>query len=222
MLIEADAPYDGRTLAALDAGLLMGNVNTAVKAAELAGKLARPGLDDLAKLLERAFSHWQAHEKPYPDADGFVPESPRAKIVTALSKVRDPSFEELKAYVRDFRSDVVDAGLRVLIHRLATDEDLQKTFVQAIAQGQIAPHALGKTFAEDLTFAASSIEAAGHLLANPDSKVRYSAMGLLSNRYLNLEQIRSHAETLTKDPEQQIRELIVDLHLSAIDIGTPT
>ena len=95
-------------------------------------KSPRPGQADLAAILDDAFVYWVEHEEPYPTQGGVIPHSPRAELLNALIRIRPPSYNELRSYVTDPRSDVKDIATSQLIERLRLSDGPRVQFLNDI------------------------------------------------------------------------------------------
>lgn len=185
---------------------LKGEADTAVAAAKLVADIAKPGRVDLANILVDAFEYWVENEEPYPIEDGVVPPSPRAQLVKTLLKVKPPSYTELKRYTIDPRSDVKDIGESNLIDFLKLSDGSREQFLNDICSGELAPHLLEKAIKVMAPLSSEKREKWALLMTVKNAKLRYSAMSLLHEDYLDKARIRNLARIMTEDEEQQIRD----------------
>ena len=192
-------------LAPINFGLLTGDVATAVAAAKLAADVATPALNSLVLILEDGFLYWLSYEKPYPKS-GVIPESPRVKIIEALIKIRPSSYEEIKSYLLDTRSDVRDIGAKILVDHLRLAGSARLQFFRDIEFGELSGKLLGVTLRGDIPLEVDEIAEVERLLVNPDKHIRYGAMALLNEHYLTRDKIRTYADAMTRDSEQQIKD----------------
>jgi hypothetical protein len=199
-------PFSNELLAAVRAGLLTGDVDTAIEAAKLASEIAEPGLSDLAAVLQDSLAHWAVREEPYPTKGGVVPPSPRAKLIQTLAKIRPPSYAELKAYFSDPRSDVKEIGSDQLVEQLRLPDGPRSQFLADIGAGKLPSHVLDKALKARIPLSADEIALAEGLLNSGNPKTRFGAMALLHKDYLDPPQIRVRAEVMTDDKEQQIKD----------------
>jgi hypothetical protein len=115
-------PFDDpRRVEALRSALLSNEVEAAVAAAKWA--LAAPNINSEteAALLREAFIHWISVERPYPQAGGVIPPSPRAALLSVLYDMGRLDFETLRERLTDTRSDVVGAAGVALVDRIDGD-----------------------------------------------------------------------------------------------------
>jgi hypothetical protein len=146
------------------------------------------------------------HEEPYPTKGGVIPHSPRAKLIEALVKIRPSSYEDIKSYVRDSRSDVRKIGAEVLVQRLRLPGGERLQFFKDVEASDLPAHLLGTVLKGGLPLSEDEIATAEHLLMSPCGPIRYGAMTLLTKHYLNPDRIREHARAMTHDNEQQIKD----------------
>lgn len=215
LLRKLTPPWSPELESAIRAGLVATDVDTAVAAAKLVADICGPSFPQLEPMIEQAHAHWLVHEEPYPTQGGVVPTSPRATLVDALHKIRPPSYVDIKGYLADARSDVREIGATALVERLRQPDGERLQFFSDIQKGDVASQVLGKVLKENLLLAQDELAAAEALLASNDGNVRYSAMALLTDQYLDRDQIRDYAGTMTRDSEQQIKDrafAILDSH----------
>jgi len=185
---------------------LMGDVDIALDAAQLACDIAKPGQLDLAAILDDALVYWIEHEEPYPTKGGLIPHSPRADIIAALMKIRLPSYADLRSYIADQRSDVKDIGAGKLMQWLGLPDGPRALFLSDIGEGRMPPNLLGKALDTGIPLDPDELSLAVILLDSRNANTRFSAMSLLHQNYLDPSQIRAHAQRMTRDDEQQIRD----------------
>jgi len=185
---------------------LKGEVKIAVEAAQLAANIAKPGQVDLANLITEAFDYWLEHEKPYPTKGGVIPLSPRAKLLETLFKIRPPSYIELKQYTADSRSDVKDIAKDKLINWLGSPDSPRLQILNDIDIEELAPHILGKALKAMVPLSSEELALWERLLSSNNPEIRFGAMSLLHQDYLDPAGIKNYAQAMTKDDEQQIRE----------------
>ena len=206
LLRNGSRPQTDLLLSSMRAGLLARDVDTAVAAAKLAEDVAHPGLSCFVPVLEEAHAHWLVHEDPYPTKGGAIPHSPRAEIIAALAKIRLPSYEDIKPYLRDLRHDVRDIGAKVLLRRLRLPDGERKQFIQEVEVGDLPVRLLGTTLEGGLPLSEEETATVERFLTSPCNRIRYGAMALLTKQYLDSDQIRSHARSMTHDSEQEIKD----------------
>ena len=186
-------------------GLLNGDVKIALAAANLATNIADSEKQELAPILKKAYAHWLEHEEPYPTKGGIIPDSPRAKIIEAQAKLQPLTYDDIKFFLRDFRSDVQEIGFNKLAQLFQQPNTERLQFFKEVEAGELPTTFLGKILGCDLTLMRDEIEIVERLLTSPNKHIRYGAMALLSERYLDNDRIRAHAFTLTRDSEEQIK-----------------
>ncbi|WP_146210714.1 ATP-binding protein [Azospirillum sp. TSO35-2] len=200
---------------AVYAGLFATDVNTATATATLLADMAGSALPQLVPLLEQAHAHWVVHEEPYPTKGGVIPTSPRAKIIEALHKIRPALYQEIKGYLADPRSEIRDFGAVTLAKRLQQPAGERLQFLSEIGKGELSSYVLSKVLREGIPLNPIELSSAEKLLLSERGSVRYSAMTLLTDQYLDCDRIRIHASALTRDNEQEIRDrayAILDKH----------
>jgi HEAT repeats/NACHT domain len=218
-LSEFDLSFDSRLLLALRAGLLTKWPYTASAAAAVAVQVAAPGNHELNELLKEAYSHWLEHEEPYPSGNGAVPESPRAKILSARIRIAKPSGYELLQFMTDSRSDVVGIAKPVLMQELAADAELRSAFIQGVGLDKQPPHLLASAIESGMSFSSEQCDVIRELLRHPKARVRYAAMNILGQTHTSPEQISQWLELLADDPEEQIRERVLRLRTPALVVA---
>lgn len=206
LLRNGPRPQADQLFASIRAGLLTADADTALAAAKLAAEVASPGLDGFVPILNEACAHWLVHEEPYPTDGGVVPNSPRAKLVEALVKIRLPSYEEVKSFLQDSRYDVREIGTEVLLQRLRLPAGERLQFFREVEAGDLPAHLLGKALNDSLPVSEDEIATVERLLTSPCARIRYGAMELLTQRYVHPDRISIHARVMTHDSEQQIKE----------------
>ena len=205
LLSELKEPWSPDMEAAIRTGLFAADVDTAEAAAKLTLTIAHPGIPKLAEVLYLAYAHWLKQEVPYPTKGGVIPTSPRAKIAEAQAKLALPSYETIKNYLSDARSDICDIGIKLLLERLRHPHGERLQFFKDVEVGSVPGRAVEKVLAGGIKLNAEELVAAERLLVSADKIVRYCAMALLDEHYLDLERIRSYAEKMSADSEYQIR-----------------
>lgn len=205
-LPELAAPMDTRLLLALEAAFLRGLLATAMAAGKLVVHYASPDILGLLPILDRATAHWKINEKPYPKNDGAVPESPRAAIAEARAAIQAPTYEDLKTYLTDTRSDIRKLGSRALVTRLSEQPELALTFLADIEEGAVYADILDKTLTSGVAWKAEPIAKVNGFLNSSTKVLRFAAMAVLRQEYCKSEFIRSEATRMTEDPDRQIKE----------------
>lgn len=214
LLCEGELPQKELLLATVRAGLLTDFLETAMAAARLAIKIAEPKFDNFASVLENAYEYWLLHEKPYPKR-GIIPDSPRANIIKALTNIRLPSYKTITSFLKDSRHDVREIGAKVLVDRLRQTKGERLQFFKEIESGVLPCRVLETALRGELPLGEDEIAIVEHLLKNANEHIRYGAMALLTECYLDRNKIRKHATAMTFDSEQQI----VDRAFSILDKG---
>jgi len=185
---------------------LKGDVEIAGEAAKLAINIARPGLADLAAILDDAFAYWLEHEEPYPTQDGVIPHSPRAELLNALMRIRMPSYKELRSYATDPRSDVKDIATGKIIELLRPSDGPRVQFLNDICSEALPPNLLSKALDSMAPLNSEELALWEGLLYIKNPKIRFSAMSLLHEGNLDPTRVRDLAHAMTGDKEQQIRD----------------
>ncbi len=198
-------PWNQRLSSVICAGL-KDNVTIAVEAAKLAASISVPGNVQMEAIIHEALAYWVEHEEPYPIEGGAIPYSPRADLITALVKIRKPSYAELKTYIADPRSDVKEIGTHMLIELLGLPAGPRELFLIDINAGKMSPNLLGKVLHAKVPLNAGELDQVAELLKCEDAKTRFNAMALLHEDYLGTDRIRTLAQTMTADKEQQISD----------------
>ncbi|NTF82454.1 NACHT domain-containing protein [Rhizobium rhizogenes] len=205
-LPDLAAPVDGRLLAALEAAFLHGLLETAMAAGKLAVRYASPDISDLLPILDRAAAHWKIKEKPYPKNGGVVPNSPRVAIAEARAATKAPTYENLKVYLTDTRSDMRELGSKTLVTCLSGQPQLALTFLADIEEGAVSADILDKALTNGVGWKAEPIAMVNGFLNSSTKALRFAAMAVLRQEYCQPEFIRSEATRMTEDPDRQIRE----------------
>lgn len=196
----------GSELSNILRGGLKGNVDIANEAAQLAINIARPEQADLAAILNDAFIYWVDHEEPYPAQGGAIPPSPRAKLLDALTRIRSSSYVELSSYATDPRSDVKDFAKGQLIEWLRLSDGPRVQFLNDICSEVLPSNLLSNALGSMAPLNSEELALWEGLLASKNPKIRFSAMSLLHKDNLDPTRIRAHANAMTGDNEQQIRD----------------
>ncbi|WP_395705965.1 NACHT domain-containing protein [Casimicrobium huifangae] len=185
---------------------LKGPAESAVEVAKLAVSVAQSGQNDLLLLLEDALKYWAAHEEPYPEKGGAIPESPRAELIRARAKISVPAYLELRAWLVDSRSDVRKASEESFLDWLRNGVGSRAQFLHGISTGELPPHLLGSALAQLSPLQSNEISQLASLMESEDPGLRFNSMSLLHTDYLNANQIRDRAHFMTQDQERQISE----------------
>jgi hypothetical protein len=196
----------GSDLSDILRGGLTSDVDIAKEAAKLALNIARPGQADLAAILDDAFVYWVEHEEPYPTKGGIIPHSPRAELLEALMRIRPPNYSELRTHATDPRSDVKDIATSQLIERLRLFDGPRVQFLNDICSEALPANLLSKALEAMAPLNSEELALWEGLLASRNPKIRFSAMSLLHKDNLDPTHIRTHAQAMTGDNEQQIRD----------------
>ncbi|MER9518916.1 hypothetical protein NKI44_16440 [Mesorhizobium sp. M0614] len=217
LLEDLKEPWSPDVEAAIRTGLFAADVDTAKAAAKLALALARPGIPKLADMIDQAYAYWLKHEEPYPTKGGVIPASPRANLAKAGARLGLPSYETIKNYLSDERSDIYDIGARLLVERLQQPHGERLQFFNEVEAGEVQGRVVDKVLASGVRLDAEELTAAERLLVSADKVVRYCAMALLHERYMGTERIQRHAERMSADSEHQIRNRALS---KAVDGGS--
>ena len=145
----------------------------------------------------------------------MVPKSPRATLVEALMKIRDPDYIEMRAYVLDTRSDVCKIGLEKLVQWFNCTDNSCMSFLIEIANGSLSSDLLDKVLREKIVLSSVEVRFVENLLRNENAAVRYNAMSILDNSFLDSARIISHAKILAEDEELQIQDRANKILISA-------
>lgn len=206
VLAQIDAPSSPDMATAIRAGLFADDVRTAIAAAELAIKLDAAAVPNFAATLEQAYEHWLVNEEPYPTKGGAVPDSPRAVILAALGRIDRPAYADIKRLLSDQRSDVNGYANEALAERMRLPDGERSRLIADVATGDMSAYALGRLLREGIPLNAAERAVAEDLLDSSRVSVRFNAMALLDERYMDRARIRRRAETLSRDGDDQIRE----------------
>lgn len=179
---------------------------TARAAAELSISLAKPGLDSLFELLVAAYHFWLENEAPYPRAGGIIPVSPRAALVEARIKIRQPSYDDFLALISDERNDVRAFSENKLIAWLCDPAAPRERFLSDILSGKIKPTILRNALKQMAPLSEAEMKIWNTLLHSKDDIIRFSSMVLLDNHYLDKETIKAIAIAMTNDENQDIKD----------------
>lgn len=152
-----------------------------------------------------AYAYWLKHEEPYPKNGGVIPTSPRAKLAEARTKLEVPSYETIKNYLNDTRSDIYGIGVRLLVERLQKPKGERLQFFNEVEAGDVPGRVVDRVLASGVRLSVEELTVAERLLVSPDKVVRYCAMTLLSEQYMDAENIQEHAKRMSEDSEPQIR-----------------
>lgn len=206
VLVDLKAPWSSDMAAAIRAGLFASDVNIANVAAKLAVNLAAPGIPELETMVEQSYAHWLQNEEPYPAKGGVIPTSPRSRLLEALWKMRPSSYDDIKGYLLDSRSDVYEIGITPLLERLRSPDGERLQFLRDVETGAVPRRVLSNILTSGVSLEPDELAAAEMLLECSDEIVRFSAMALLSERYMDAGRIQTHAARMSFDSEQQIRD----------------
>jgi hypothetical protein len=205
LLEDLKEPWSPDVEAAIRTGLFAADVNTAEASAKLALALAQPLVPELTDVLDQAYAYWLKHEEPYPKNGGVIPTSPRAKLAEARTKLEVPSYETIKNYLNDTRSDIYGIGVRLLVERLQKPKGERLQFFNEVEAGDVPGRVVDRVLASGVRLSVEELTVAERLLVSPDKVVRYCAMTLLSEQYMDAENIQEHAKRMSEDSEPQIR-----------------
>lgn len=93
-----------------------------------------------------------------------------------------------------------------LYEKLHADSGIRSDFLFDVRSGKISAHIFGTLVDEGVAFDSDELAEAEQYLDSSREELRFNAMALLQPRYLDNERVRAHAQRLTRDPEEQIRE----------------
>lgn len=175
-------------------------------AGKLVVRYASPDVLDLLPILDRAAAHWKIKEKPYPKNGGVVPDSPRAAIAEARAEIQAPTYENLKTYLTDTRSDMRELGSKTLVTCLSEQPQLALTFLADIEEGAVSADILDKALTSGVAWKAEPIAKVNGFLNSSTKALRFAAMAVLRQEYCQPDFIRSEATRMTEDSDRQIKE----------------
>lgn len=183
---------------------LRSQVDIAVEAARRATDLAEPGDDRLASIVTDAFEYWKKAEEPYPIGGGVVPRSPRADLLRTLTKLKSPSYEELRSHVADSRPDVRDVAIGEIVTRLTDSSKLRMQLLKDVSHEALPSNVLSKAILSMVPLTNAEWDEVKSLLVHANPKIRYAAMTALEKGGVDHEVIETLAKTLTDDEEREI------------------
>lgn len=211
LLLDLQVPFDRATLPVLRNALMTSDGEIATVAAELVLKFAEPGAADLNDLLAEAYEHWLGLDRAQAKKTKAIPASPRATLVSAIIRVKDPNAHDLIDYASDERTDVRDIGTAALLKRLAVSEESRELVVDAALNGAIPPALLKQVLRAKTPFSSLQVQRLCRLLSSTDPKWRYAALSVLDHAYLPEDKIVSFTKALSVDPISEIRDAILRL-----------
>ena len=203
-LNELDPPWDKALFDAVQTGLMSLTAEVAEEAAVLALKYAENGAPVPMYLLNEAFQHWMAHEKPYPQNGGVVPNSPRKTLLKGLLKLGAVEDEALMNLCRDTRGDVRETAAGPFLERIGVSHGIRASFVNEVKT--LPARLLSRALDAQVPFSETEVAQLCILLEDEDAKWRLASCKLLQTIYLEVEVIESLGEKLSYDSHQEVRQ----------------
>ena len=205
-LNELDPPWDKALFAAVQTGLMSLTAEVAEEAALLALKYVENGAPISADLLNEAFQHWTAHEKPYPQHGGVIPNSPRKTLLKGLLKLGAVDDEALMNLCRDTRGDVRETATSPFLERIGVSDGIRASFVNEVKT--LPPRLLSRVLDAKVPFSVTEVAQLCILLEDEDAKWRLASSKLLQPIYLEAEVFKYYGEKLSRDSYQEVRQAV--------------
>ena len=205
-LNELDPPWDKTLFDAVQAGLMSLTAEVAEEAAVLVLKYVESGAPVPADLLNEAFQHWRAHEKPYPQKGGVIPNSPRKTLLKGLLKLGAVEDEALMTLCRDTRGDVRETAAGPFLERIGVSHCIRASFANEVKT--LPARLLSRALDAQVPFSTTEVELLRILLEDEDAKWRLASSKLLQPIYLEAEVIKSLGEKLSCDSHLEVRQAV--------------
>ena len=203
-LNELDPPWDKALFDAVQTGLMSLTAEVAEEAAVLALKYVESGAPVPADLLNEAFQHWTAHEKPYPQNGGVIPNSPRKTLLKGLLKLGAVEDEALMNLCRDTRGDVRETAAGPFLERIGVSDGIRASFVNEVKT--LPARLLSRALDAQVPFSVTEVDQLCILLEDEDAKWRLASSELLRPIYLEAKMLKSLGEKLSYDSHQEVRQ----------------
>ena len=205
-LNELNPPWDKALFTAVQTGLMSLTAEVAEEAAVLALKYVENGAPVPADLLNEAFQHWMAHEMPYPQNGGVVPNSPRKTLFKGLLKLGAVDDEALMNLCRDTRRDVRETAAGPFLERIDVSDGIRASFVNEVKT--LPARLLSRALDAQVPFSETEVAQLCILLEDEDAKWRLASCKLLQTIYLEAEVLKSLGEKLSCDSHQEVRQAV--------------
>lgn len=197
------------TIAALKAGLISNNAETAKAAALWAQACLSYDSDNAVPLLQDAFDYWTKMEDPYPEKGGAVPTSPREQLLELIIRIKPLPPKTLLARMRDDRPDVRKVAETAFLDCLKRDEALRRQVTAYYKDGSLSIpflHALNRSdvqLDEEIWLGLIS------LLVKRGPDIRRAAVRFLADNLAQSFEAKEFISGLTSDPDADVREAAV-------------
>lgn len=181
------------------------DAHTATAAATLLLK-APQDTAGMEAIVFAAWSHWKAHEAPYPTQGGVVPPSPRARLFELRARL-GLSLDQLLAEGSDSRSDVADAVGAALESRLAASAQDRQIFARRIGESALPLRLLSRIVRSSIRFSSGELEDLAGGFGSPEADYRRAMLSLFEDKTATPPDFREAWLTrLRKDPDPQVRQ----------------
>ncbi|USU07862.1 hypothetical protein NF700_12315 [Sphingomonadaceae bacterium OTU29MARTA1] len=192
--------------AAIRAGLASSHDRVAEAAANLAEALAQRGQPIASAVLLEGYDRWTGLETG--TRDGVIPPSPRATLLNLLIANDALGEDRLWAALSDTRSDVSSVASEHVIAAVATSSSLRHAISAAIRTRALPPRIVASVLESEPPFSSEHVGIFETLLGDADAKWRRAGLEVLRTAYLSNERILKHVAVLSRDDNEEIRNII--------------
>lgn len=162
----------------------------------------------LIPLLKAAYFHWLKLDEP--TGVTTSPSSLLNGLLMALEAESALSVEELIEAVQDGRSEIATPAMNALVRRASVGEPARKELVQRITSNESLHRVVDQCLSSDVPFDTQDVDALTKLLTSPTPENRHAALGVLSLRYMSLQEVERWACLLSEDSRREIRDKAYD------------
>jgi hypothetical protein len=156
-------------------------------------------------VLEAAYQHWLANEKPYPTSSGTIPDSPRKTLLQAMNHLRPFTDDRVFELLRDTRGDVKDLALSWLIQHATQSPTSRSKLVASVREKLPRAAAIAKLLDSAIAFDEAEISQLCDLFSDADPAYRLAVLRLIKPHRMPNALLKAKLKALMADQARRRR-----------------
>lgn len=182
---------------------LQADVNNAVAASEVLAEV--PTLAVPTDKMKEALAFWTANAEPTPES-GIVPPSPRSNLITAISRRKGWTLDELANYVRDNRHGFGEAYSAACLEFARQSASSLQELIASVRQGRIPPLVLDEIRLKAPVLVRDIVPQIEECLLHDDKAVRLASLRLLTSAPELAAKAKAYANEALSDTDVSVRD----------------